>query len=190
MSVLSTVWWRQVWIKFWIPSKKPPQWFRSYPRWSKSTIIKIPPRQPLITKSEKSVWVINVAHVSAHQNWLLRKSKVIVLWKKSLLVFWPRPKSVTEPYCQKWAKNSILLKIGIFSTWSINKKWFFCEKNHFCFSSQVQKMSNLAEIEFLAHFWQYGSVTFFGLGQKTRSDFFHKKITLDLLSNLFWWPEK
>ena len=205
-------------------------------------------RQPLITKFEKSVWVINVAHVSAHQNWLLRKSKVIVLWKKSLLVFWPRPKSVTEPYCQKWAKNSILLKIGIFSTWSINKKWFFCEKNHFCFSSQVQKMSknslgncthgirwknwvlgnprhmypnstlveigifftwqenkkwffcekihycfssqvqkmsNLAEIEFLAHFWQYGSVTYFGLGQKTKSDFFHKRITFCLLSNFF-----
>ena len=100
---------------------------------------------------------------------------MIILWKKSLLVFWPSPKNVTEPYCQKWAKNSILLKSGIFLTWPINKKWFFCEKNHFCFSSQVQKMSNLAEIEFLAHFWQYGSVTFFALGQNTRSDFFSQK---------------
>ena len=120
---------------------------------------------------------------------MLSKWKVILLWKKSLLVFWPSPKNVTEPYCQKWAKNSILLKIGIFSTWSINKKWFFCEKNHFCFSSQVRKMSNLAEIEFLAHFWQYGSVTFFGLGQKTRSDFFHKTMTFDFLSSQFWWAE-
>ena len=33
-------------------------------------------------------------------------------------------------------------------------------------------MSNLAKIEFLSHFWQYGSVTYFGLGQKTKSDFF------------------
>ena len=65
------------------------------------------------------------------------------------------------------------------------QKVIFCEKIHYCFSSQVQKMSNLAEIEFLAHFWQYGSVTFFGLGQKTRSDFFYKKITFYLLSNLF-----
>ena len=155
-----TEWWRQIWIKFWIPSKKPPQWFRSYPRWSKSTIIKIPPRQPLITKSEKSVWVINVAHVSAHQNWLLRKSKVIVLWKKSLLVFWPSPKNVTEPYCQKCAKNSISAKFDIFCTWLEKQKWFFSQKNHFLFIDHVEKMPIFNKIEFLAHFWQHGSVTF------------------------------
>ena len=45
------------------------------------------------------------------------------------------------------------------------------------------------KIEFLVHFWQYGSVTFFGLGQKTRSDFFHKTMTFDFLSSQFWWAE-
>ena len=30
----------------------------------------------------------------------------------------------------------------------------------------------------------------FWLGQKTKSDFFHKIITSFLLSNPFWWPEK
>ena len=51
-------------------------------------------------------------------------------------------------------------------------------------------MSNLAEIEFLAHFWQYGSVTFSGLGQKTKSYFFHKRITFCLLSNHFLMARK
>ena len=54
----------------------------------------------------------------------------------------------------------------------------------------VKKMSILAKVEFLAHFWQFGSVTFFWLGQKTKSDFFHKRITSYLLSKLIQWLEK
>ena len=50
-------------------------------------------------------------------------------------------------------------------------------------------MPFLGDNEFLAHFWQYGSVTLFGRGQKTRSDFFHKKMTFDFLSSHFWWAE-
>ena len=118
----------------------------------------------------------------------------------------------------------------------VNKKWLFCEKNHFLFSDQVKKMSlgqsgkngpktqfklklaffylirkskvifftkkslsvfwpcqkipYLAQIGFLAHFCHFGPVTFFWLGQKTKSDFFHKIITSYLLSNPFLWPEK
>ena len=63
---------------------------------------------------------------------------------------------------------------GHFLDMANKEKVIFCEKNHYCFFSQVQKMLNLAEIEFLAHFSQYGSVTFFGLGQKTRSVFSQK----------------
>ena len=51
-------------------------------------------------------------------------------------------------------------------------------------------MPNFVWIEFFAHFWQYCSVTFFWLGQKTKSDFFHKRITSYLLNNAFWRPEK
>ena len=42
----------------------------------------------------------------------------------------------------------------------------------------------------MAHFCHFGLVTFFWLGQKTKSDFFHKIITSYLLSNPFLWPEK
>ena len=38
-------------------------------------------------------------------------------------------------------------------------------------------MPFLGDNEFLAPFWQFDTVTFFRLGQKTKSDFFHKKIT-------------
>ena len=48
----------------------------------------------------------------------------------------------------------------------------------------------LADNEFLAHFWQYDPVTFFRLGQKTKSDSFHKRINVYLLNDLFQWPEK
>ena len=48
----------------------------------------------------------------------------------------------------------------------------------------------LAKIEFLAHFWQFGSVTFFRLGHKTKSHFFPKRITSLLLSKLIQWLEK
>ena len=63
---------------------------------------------------------------------------MILLWKKSLFVFWPSQKNVTEPNCQKWAKNSTLVKIDIFLTCLENQKWFFCEKNYFQFSIQVK----------------------------------------------------
>ena len=53
------------------------------------------------------------------------------------------------------------------------------------FTAHVKKVPLLAKVESLAHFWQFGSVTFFWLGQKTKSDFFHKIITFYLLSNLF-----
>ena len=65
----------------------------------------------------------------------------------------------------------------------------FFTNNHFLITGHVKKMSNLAKIEFLAHFWQYGSVTLFWRGQKTRSDFFHKTMTFDFLSSQFWWAE-
>ena len=46
---------------------------------------------------------------------------MILLWKKSLFVFWPSPENVTEPYCQKCAKNSISAKFDIFCTWLESK---------------------------------------------------------------------
>ena len=36
-------------------------------------------------------------------------------------------------------------------------------------------MPFIGDNEFLAHFWQYDPVTFFRLGQKTKSDFFSQK---------------
>ena len=39
---------------------------------------------------------------------------MIILWKKSLFVFWPSQKNVTGPKWQKWAKNPIWAKYGIF----------------------------------------------------------------------------
>ena len=114
---------------------------------------------------------------------------MILLWKKSLFVFWPSQKNVTEPNCQKWAKNSTLAKIDIFLTCIENQKWFFCEKNYFQFSFQVKKMSIFAKVEFLAHFWQFGSVTFFWLGQKTKSDYFHKRILVIYWATFFRSPK-
>ena len=66
---------------------------------------------------------------------------------------------------------------------------FFSLKNHFLFSGHVRKMPYLAQIGFLAHFCHFGPVTFFWLGQKTKSDFFHKIITSYLLGYPFLWPE-
>ena len=98
------------------------------------------------------------------------------LWKKSLFVFWPSQKNVFRPKWQKWAKNSIQVKTGIFL---LNQKIWPC-----------QKITYLAQIGFLAHFCHFGLVTFFWLGQKTKSDFFHKISTSYLLRNPFLWPEK
>ena len=53
---------------------------------------------------------------------------------------------------------------------------FFTKKSLFVYA-HVKKMPLLAKVEFLAHFWQFFSLTFFWLGQKTKSDFFHKRIT-------------
>ena len=108
---------------------------------------------------------------------LLRKWKVIFLWKKSLFVFWPSPKDASGSYCQKWARNSQSGKICSFFTWPEDQKLLFCEKNHFLFSSKVKRVSFLPDNEFLAHFWQYDPDASFGLGQTTKSDFRHKKIT-------------
>ena len=112
---------------------------------------------------------------------------MILLWKKSLFVFWPSQKNVTEPNCQKWAKNSISVENAIFLVYSENQKSFFSQKNHFLFNDHVKKIPLLAKVEFLAHYWQFGSVTFFWLGQKTKSDFFDKRITSYLLNNAIWW---
>ena len=116
---------------------------------------------------------------------MLSKYKVIILWKKSLFVFWPSPKNVIEPYCQKWAKNSISVENSILLLYPENQKSFFSHRNHFLFNDHVKKIPLLTKVEFLAHYWQFGPVTFFWLGQKTKSDFFHKRITSYLLSNVF-----
>ena len=80
-----------------------------------------------------------------------------------------------------WA---ILAKMGqkcnfswscIFLLYPENQKWFFSQKNHFLFTDHVKQMPLLAKLEFLAHFWQFGSVKFFWPGQKTKSDFFSRK---------------
>ena len=81
-------------------------------------------------------------------------------------------------------KTHYRLKIALFYL-AIRLKIIFCEKNHFLLSRHDKKMPFLADNEFLAHFWQYDPGTFFRLGQKTRSDFFHKRITFYLLSKPF-----
>jgi len=48
--------------------------------------------------------------------------------KKSLFVFWSSLKNAFEPYCQKWAKNSISPISVIFFTQLENQKWFFFTK--------------------------------------------------------------
>ena len=122
---------------------------------------------------------------------LLRKWKVIFLWKKSLLVFWSSPKNESGSNCQKWAKNSLSGKNDILLTWLENQKWFFSQKSNFWSSGQVKKMHILPDCEFLAHFWQYDPDASFGLGQKTKSDFFHKKILSYLVTKsenaIFGW---
>ena len=51
-------------------------------------------------------------------------------------------------------------------------------------------MPILADSEFLTNFWQYDQVTYFRLGQKTKSDFIHKRMNSYLLSNPFFGAEK
>ena len=58
---------------------------------------------------------------------------MIILWKKSLFVFWPSQKNVFRPKWQKWAKNSIQVKIGIFLLNQKIKSDFFHKKITFCF---------------------------------------------------------
>ena len=65
------------------------------------------------------------------------------------------------------------------------KNCFFVKKNHFWFSRQVKRISFLPDNEFLAHFWRFDPDSFFGLDQKTRSDFFHKTITFYFLIDPF-----
>ena len=76
----------------------------------------------------KYVCVINVAHVSAHQKWPLRKSKVIFIWKKSLSVLWPGQRNVTGPNWQKCAKKALSALMVIF--WQVHKikNCFFVKK--------------------------------------------------------------
>ena len=99
------------------------------------------------------------------------------LCKQNHFVFWSSLKNASEPYCQKWAKNSISPKITVSLTWPEDQMWLLCEKNHFWFSSEVKKMPNLGEIEFFAHFRQYGSEAIFRLEEKTKSNFFRTNIT-------------
>jgi len=86
-------------------------------------------------------------------------------------------------------KTQFRLKIGIFLLNQKIKSDFFTKKSLSPFWP-CQKMPYLAKIGFLAHFCHFGSVTFFWLGQKIKSDFHHKIITSYLLSNPFLWPEK
>ena len=67
----------------------------------------------------------------------------------------------------------------------LTKKMFFNKKKCFLILWPSKKMQFLADDEFLAHFWQYEPVTFFRLGQKTKSDYFHERITFYLLSDPF-----
>ena len=75
----------------------------------------------------------------------------------------------------------ILLKATL-PAWATN---YFLTKNHFLITGSVKKIPKLDKIEFLAHFWQYGSVTLFWLGQKTKSDFFYIKYTSYYWCQLF-----
>ena len=70
---------------------------------------------------------------------------MILLWKKSLLVFWPSPKNVTEPYCQKCAKNSLSAKFDIFCTWREKQKWFFSQKKSLFVYWPRQKNANFQQ---------------------------------------------
>ena len=81
-------------------------------------------------------------------------------------------------------KTHYQLKIAFFYL-AITLKIIFFEKNHFLFSGHYKKIPLLVANEFLAHFWQFDPVAFFRLGQKTKSDFFHKRITFYVLSESF-----
>ena len=64
---------------------------------------------------------------------------------------------------------------------SLNKKWLFCEKNHFLFSDQVKKMS-LDQSGKNRPKTQFGlNMTFFNMARKEEVIFLVKKITFDFL---------
>ena len=71
-----------------------------------------------------------------------------------------------------------------------DKKWFLCKNYYFLFTGQIWKMP-------LSHIAKNGPKTqfhpkrpFFSLRQKTKNDFFHEKITFDILSKEEKWQSQ
>ena len=110
--------------------------------------------------------------------------------KKITFRFMARSKKCNWAKLAKMGQKHIISYNGHFFDWYIRSRIIFLWKNHFWFSWFVKTNSDLAENEFLADFYQFGPVTFFWPGHKTKSDFFHIRMTFVFLSGHFWWSEK
>ena len=58
----------------------------------------------------------------------------------------PSQKNVTEPNCQKWAKNSTLTKIDIILTCLENQKWFLRNKLLLIFYLSQKNVNSSLEV--------------------------------------------